>query len=162
MIVAIDPGTEQSAYIAWHGGRFGVPPYVDRLGIVPNAQLVKILRAWYDPSGAPMLIIEKVESFGMAVGWETFETVFWSGRFAQAWGAPFDRIGRREIKLHLCGSARAKDANIRQALIDRFGPPGTKKKPGTLYGVKTHLWAALAVAVTAWDWMHPEQQGDQS
>jgi len=54
---------------------------------------------------------------------------------------------------------RAKDANIRQALIDRYGPGkdkaiGQKKTPGPLYGFKSHEWAALAVAVT---WM--DQQG---
>jgi hypothetical protein len=58
-------------------------------------------------------------------------------------------VFRRDVKLHLCGSARAKDPNIRQALLDRFGPVGTKKAPGPLYGVKSHIWSALAVAVTA-------------
>jgi hypothetical protein len=41
---------------------------------------------------------------------------------------------------------RAKDANIRQALIDKLGAVGTKKAPGPLYGISGHLWAALAVA----------------
>jgi len=44
---------------------------------------------------------------------------------------------------------KAKDANIRQALIDKLGPVGTKKSPGPLWGVKSHIWSALAVAVTA-------------
>ena len=62
-------------------------------------------------------------------------------------------VYREDVKLHLCGSPRAKDANIRQALIDRWGGKaeavGTVKKPGPLYGVKSHAWSALAVAVTA-------------
>jgi len=29
------------------------------------------------------------------------------------------------------------------------GAVGTKKAPGPLYGVKTHMWSALAVAVVA-------------
>jgi hypothetical protein len=44
---------------------------------------------------------------------------------------------------------RAKDANIRQALIDKIGPQGTKAQPGPTYGIKSHSWAALAVAVYA-------------
>jgi hypothetical protein len=47
---------------------------------------------------------------------------------------------------------KAKDANIRQALIDIYGGNdkaiGNKKTPGPLYGIKGDLWAALAVAVT--------------
>jgi hypothetical protein len=48
---------------------------------------------------------------------------------------------------------KAKDANVRQALIDRYGGKaeaiGTVKKQGPLYRVKSHAWQALAVAVTA-------------
>jgi len=104
-----------------------------------------------------MVVLEKVACYGMAVGETIFETVFWSGRFIQKlidlkseWGEEvhWDRIERREVKLHLCGTMKAKDANIRQALIDRFGEPGKKKSQGVLYGIKADQWAALAVGVT--------------
>jgi hypothetical protein len=93
---------------------------------------------------------------GMAVGAEVFETCFWSGRFAERWfdnGGTWDRIKRHQVKMHICGNMRAKDANIRTALIDMFGPGkekaiGTKKNPGPLYGVSGDVWQALAVAVT--------------
>ena len=62
----------------------------------------------------------------------------------------FSEVLRRDVKLHVCQSPRAKDANVRQALLDRFGPPGTKKAPGTTYGITKDTWQALAVAVT-WD-----------
>ena len=55
-------------------------------------------------------------------------------------------VYRSEVKMHLCHTAKAKDGNIRQALIDKYGEPGTKKKPGKLYGVASHIWPALAVA----------------
>jgi hypothetical protein len=51
----------------------------------------------------------------------------------------------------LCHNARANDANIRQALIDRYGPPGTRLHPGLLYGVVRDIWAALALAVAYLD-----------
>ena len=46
-----------------------------------------------------------------------------------------------------------RDANIRQALIDRYGPGkdraiGRKLSPGPLYGLSGDCWSALAVAVT--------------
>ncbi len=104
-----------------------------------------------------ILVIEQIESFGMAVGREVFETVFWTGRFAEAWCPKrFERMPRREVKQHLCRSARATDSNIRQALIDRFGPGtdkafGKKKAPGPLFGITGHKIAALAVAITWFD-----------
>ena len=94
------------------------------------------------------IAIEWIESYGMAVGQDVFCTVFQIGRMQQQLGA-VRLIPRRDVKLTLCGSARAKDTNIRQALIDAIGPVGTKKNPGPLYGVTGHYWAALAVAYTA-------------
>jgi hypothetical protein len=92
--------------------------------------------------------IEWIESYGMAVGQEVFRTVFQIGRMQQQLGV-VRLIPRRDVKLTLCGSARAKDTNIRQALIDAIGEVGTKKNPGPLYGVSGHYWAALGVAYTA-------------
>jgi hypothetical protein len=93
----------------------------------------------------------------MAVGKEVFDTCVWVGRFLEHWRvtkpspieANVELIYRREVKLHICGNPRAKDANIRQALIDKFGVVGSKNNQGPLYGVKSHAWAALGVAVTA-------------
>lgn len=148
-IYAIDPGPTQSAFLAlavstaFGGGIVG--------RIWDNDLLVEHLRDAVEPSGH--LVIEQIESMGMAVGAETFETVFWSGRFAQAWqeqgyGYSWSRLTRRQVKLHLCCSMRAKDANIRQALIDKFGGSTCTKKGGVLYGIRSHCWAALAVGVT--------------
>jgi len=104
--------------------------------------------------------IEWFESMGMNVGREVFETVCWIGRFQQIIGSgEVRRITRREVKLHLCGTMRAKDPNIRQALLDLYSDwptlgggknpaIGISAKPGPLYGVSGHMWSALAVAVT--------------
>jgi hypothetical protein len=147
LVYVIDPGYEQSALVAMDGCR------VVRNLTVPNTEMLAICRDWH----ADWLVIEQIESMGMAVGKETFGTVWWAGRFFEAWQPKSaDQVTRREVKLHLCGTMRAKDANIRQALIDRFGGSkeaaiGTKAKPGPLYGLKAHEFAALAVAVTWYD-----------
>jgi hypothetical protein len=94
-------------------------------------------------------VIEMIASYGMPVGAEVFETCVYIGRLMEAFGPDrCDRLTRIEVKSHVCHSARAKDGNIRQALIDRLGPPGTKRAPGGTYGISGDVWAALAVAVT--------------
>lgn len=146
-IIAIDPGTRESAYVLYEEG---TPPRDMDLGILPNRELVDLLATLGAATSTrpATLVIEAVESFGMPVGRDVFETCIWTGRFIQAYGGEYALVGRRHIKLWLCNDARAKDANIRKVLLDRFGPAGTKKDPGATYGVKTHLWSALALACT--------------
>ena len=155
--LAIDPGPERSAWLAYVSGD---GDEIIGFGIESNPEVLSRIRRFVGGMmfpGASRVVIEKIESFGMAVGAEVFETVFWSGRFAQAADPmPVERVTRRAVKLHLCGSSRAKDANIRAALLDRYGPGkekavGTKANPGPLYGISKDVWSALAVAVTAAD-----------
>ena len=139
-VLAIDPGTTRSAF-AWLDGAT-----VEDFGMDDNAEVLERL---YGLGVDRAVVIEKVESFGMAVGAEVFETVFWSGRFAEAAGpAPVHRVGRKAVKLALCGSPKAKDPNIRQAVIDRYGGPDAIRKGGPLYGVSKDVWAAIAVGLT--------------
>lgn len=98
------------------------------------------------------IICEMVACYGMAVGKEVFQTVLWVGRFMEAAterDCQFHLVYRQDIKLHHCKSTKAKDSNVSQSLRDQYGQVGTKKSPGPLYGVKSHLWSALAIA-TYW------------
>jgi hypothetical protein len=146
-LYAIDPGTEQSAVVTMVDGS------IYSAVIWPNADVLERLEE--GAYGPTHLVIEHIQSYGMPVGREIFDTVFWSGRFAQAWekaaGQKWTLLSRRDVKLHICGSPQAKDANIRQALIDRYGGKVATKKGGPLYGIRSHLWAALALAVTYQD-----------
>lgn len=146
-ILAIDPGTTQSAYVLWDGVA------IHAKGIVPNHDLRALLVS-RDLMPFDLVAVEMIACYGMPVGRETFETCLWIGRFMERAGAPVRLVFRKDVKLHLCGSPRAKDGNIRQALIDKHGSPGTAKARGKLYGITSHLWAALAVA----DYAHATQQ----
>jgi hypothetical protein len=146
-ILAIDPGPEESAWMTYSDGP-------NSFGICKNRELCDLLADDYS-TWVDHLAIEGIACYGMPVGKETFDTCIWIGRFMEAFGRDdiCSLIYRPDVKLHLCKSARANDANIRQALIDKFGPGkakaiGLKNSRGPLYGVSKHSWSALAVAVT--------------
>lgn len=137
-ILAIDPGTTESAYVSWCDNKLAAAE------VLPNEAMLNYLTC-----ATPLwevMAIEMVASYGMAVGKEVFETCVWIGRFFERCTPDPSLIYRREVKLHHCGSPRAKDANVRQALIDKYGAPGTKRNPGLTYGLKSHLWQAFAIA----------------
>jgi len=152
-ILAIDPGPTRSAWVVLHGAR----PITH--GLAPNGAVLPVVAAY--AGICDVLVVEMIEGRGMPVGASVFETCCWIGRFEGEWlnerGGRRERIYRREIKVRLCGSARAKDSNVRQALLDRYPATGggktpqvgTRGKPGPLYGIAKDEWAALAVGL-AW------------
>lgn len=147
MIIGVDPGTTKSAVVLLRN--LDRPPRLLDHALLDNHTVMPWIQG-FSVTGN-ILVIEKIASFGMPVGAEVFETVFWSGRFAEAWGGEWHRITRNEVKNHICHSSRAKDSNIRQAIIDRFGglaAIGRKSAPGPLYGIAGDEWSALAVALT--------------
>lgn len=152
VVLAIDPGTTQSAWCVLKGDK------VCGRGIEDNEIVLDRCRGKGDFGYFDHVAIEMIASYGMPVGREVFETVLWVGRFYESLnrcGFEPELVYRLDVKVHLCGSARAKDANIRQAVIDRFPRTGggkcpqvgTKSSPGPLYGVSKDVWAALAVAL---------------
>jgi len=163
-ILAIDPGTNESGIVILDGMK------VLAADVMDNERLLYSLNPHEHPEDVArtadevptILAIEMIASYGMPVGREVFETCVWIGCFKQAWAmrkpspGPVQLIYRKDVKMHLCGTAKAKDPNVWQALLDLFGGEsavGRKASPGPLYGVKSHARAALAVAVTARDRM---------
>lgn len=147
-MIALDPGPTETGFVRYDGCK------VRDAGVLGNEQVLLMLRQ--DWRIADQLVIEMIASYGMPVGREVFETCVWIGRFQEAWRWPdaVRLVYRKDVKLHLCGTTKAKDPNVWQALLDRFGGEaavGRKAAPGPLYGVKSHARAALAVAVTAWE-----------
>ena len=154
MILAIDPGPEQSAWVL-----------IDEDTLKPikfakedNAAVRDLLRGRRFGVYPDKIVIEQVASYGMPVGAEVFETCVWTGVFMEAsrgkW-AYVTRLPRKDVKLHLCGTTTAKDSNIIQALVDEFATgkgnrgKGTKDEPGWFYGFSGDIWQAYALGVTA-------------
>lgn len=144
MILAIDPGNIESAYCVIDKQTYKPIEF----GKIDNELLlIKLSELKYDD-----LVIEMIASYGMPVGKEVFETCVWIGRFIQIRTSPsYSYVYRKEEKINLCNSMKAKDSNIRQALIDRFGEVGTKKNQGWFYGFKADIWSAYAVGITYLD-----------
>ena len=158
-VFAIDPGTYQSAYVMLDPSDNSI---INK-GLIKNDDLLWLINTLTEDAdigdNVVHLVVEMVASYGMAVGKEVFETCVWTGKFINAWKLPKhhqQRMYRRDVKLCLCGSMKAKDSNIRQAILDMYEPTGggstpqvgTKSAPGPLYGVKKDIFAALAVGIT--------------
>lgn len=153
-LLLIDPGSALSAVVGYD------PTTKIILGKckIPNEDVFELLRK---DTICKHLVIEMAESFGAKVWSQVFETVWWTGRFTEAWvctGRTYTRIGRRAVKMTLTGSPRAKDGQIRNVLIDRFGGKdvavGKRSSPGPLFGITADCWQALALGVT-----YSDQQG---
>lgn len=156
IVVGLDPGSEQSALVAWDGFK------IVQHDIMPNEQVLDSFRTRRGRRDGIVLAIEMIESMGMAVGKSVLDTVRVTGRFQEAWFPDqVELVGRHEIKLHHCYQRRAKDAEIRQAILDRFGSTkekaiGKRTTPGPLFGIVSHEWSALAVALT-WHDQHKDE-----
>ena len=163
-ILAIDPGNIESAFVLLN------PDYTISNGNFfkfGNDNVLGTVQSLGSIYGDQMtVVIEKVASYGMAVGAEVFDTCIWIGQFAEAAierGCSVEYVYRMDEKMALCHDSRAKDANIRQALIDRFARfdrkngKGTKKNPDVFYGFSRDIWSAYAVGVTWLDKQNSER-----
>lgn len=155
-ILAIDPGNIESGYAVIEMPEFSLIDF----GKVKNREIIELiceLVPFDGDSYVDEVVIEMVESQGMAVGKDVFETCVWIGRFTQVMEGNVAYVYRKEEKMALCGSMKAKDSNIKQALIDRYAKfdfktgKGKKKNPDTFYGVSKDAWQAIAVGVTYWE-----------
>lgn len=136
--LGIDPGNTHSA------GVVVTSRGIANFCYLPNDEFIPWMlhaREEYQPD----VICEMIASYGMPVGREVFETCVFIGRLTQLFPT-MKRVTRIQVKSTICHSARATDANIRQALIDLYGPAGRKATPGPTFGISGDVWAALAVA----------------
>jgi hypothetical protein len=143
VIYGVDPGPIDTGWVMWDGKK------VIEVGISPNDAFLERLRSTTE---SVPLYVEMIASYGMAVGKETFETCVWIGRYVEVWsilGFPWQLCYRTQIRTHHCFDARAGDSNVNAALRDKYGGKGTRRQPGPFFGVKSHMWSAIAVATYA-------------
>lgn len=128
-IIGLDPGNAQSAIVVYEPGSPGrVVEFFDELNqMVPEYLARQYLK------GAAVLVAEYMRPRGMPTSAEEMDTMFELGRMRQCWSGEFVKFDRKDVKLLLCGSVRATDSTIRQALLDRWGGSkaiaGPKKCP---------------------------------
>ena len=175
-ILAIDPGTAQSAYALIRSDYT-----IISAAKVGNDSVLRLVRdADYD-----MLAIECMQprflggerTQGQMIGGETYETCYMIGRcmqLAEERGKDVQRVMRSEERSAIIPSRRnglpplergstSTDARIREALIARFARHDRKNGKGTsqsrdvFYGFKRDMWSAFAVGVTCLDRMGREE-----
>jgi len=93
-IIGIDPGPREFAWVLWNGSR------VLDCGDATNCQPGE---PFFTPSVGYPVAIEWIESFGMAVGREVFETVFSIGRMAAMKDVRLVPAGRRRPRTGTSG-----------------------------------------------------------
>lgn len=148
LILGIDPGSERSGYAAIDGCA-----QILGSGDVENAELRKLLLRWHSTfpleTSSPVVAIEALQSYGMAVGKDVFETAMWIGRFsevAESLGMIVKLYARPKVFRAVTGMAKGGDAALRRALLLRFG--GDKKgEPLNALKGSTDKRSAFAVAV---------------
>lgn len=152
-VLAIDPGNIESGWCIIDSETLR-PLNFDKS---PNGLVLPLLIQNAEVLPVSEVVIERIASYGMAVGREVFETGEWIGRFTQRArdnGLPVCFVYRKDEKLHICQDSKAKDPNIRRALIDRFADhdlangKGTKDNPDWFYGFRKDIWSAYAVGLT--------------
>lgn len=125
--IAIDPGDKVSAWVIfrpWQVSDGKQSPFkVVSFGRMKNAELRNSLgRLHVDDRHDLTMVIEMLRARGMPTANEEFETCVQIGMFRKLWiPGKWSYAFRGDIKLCLCGVSRAKDTNVRAALIELWG-----------------------------------------
>jgi hypothetical protein len=152
IVLAIDPGTTHSAWVVYEIGNSS--PLRAFSAKTSNEQVLR------DTFGSVefinTLVLERMVWYGPKTpfGAETIETIRWSGRFEQAFCGAGNAcwLTSQDVKKNLGVPRGLGDSGVMHALLDRWGgrerAVGRKAEKGPLYGLSSHAWRALGLAVT--------------
>ncbi len=149
-ILCVDPGATHSGVAYLEEGRLRWSS-----SEMSNYDLIEKLRYL---SGKGAVAMEEFESYKLAIGQSSIQTVFWSGQFFEASAWPVGLYTRKEVKIFMLGRVGVgnTDAAIRKAVLSLYPKTGggatpqigIKSKPGPLFGLSGHAVQALAVGIT--------------
>ena len=167
-VVGIDPGPRTSGVVvvSWPGDDISAPPMVEATSAASDMGAVSMI---VRHGRADVVVCEWLTSYGAAVGATVLETAAVVGAVEAAATigvgdrAPtVERITRPEVALELCGTRRARDSQIHEAIRQIYrdaglatgggsdATRGVRAQPGPLYMVRSHAWDALAVVLAWW------------
>ena len=152
IIVGIDPGPEKCGFCVYDTESRKVIEAKKDLPVVEVLAGIDIYSSQADLVG-----IERVQSYGIpgSTLLRTSEVVGRLWQCSESLRLPTVLLYRREVLRGLDVTGKGnRDSLVRERLIEMHGgtrklAQGTKKEPGPLYGVASHAWSALAVAVVA-------------
>lgn len=158
ILLAIDPGDVESAFCFMDMETYEPLYFAKEKNEDAMEHMVSyVVGSDTANSNVTHVAIEMLSSYGMSVGKTVLFTAAWVGRFYQCLSeyVPYMHyIYRQDEKLCICGQMRAKDSNVRQALIDRFAKFDFKQGKGSIknhdwfWGFKADIWQSYAVGVT--------------
>lgn len=148
-VYSVDPGQTISGWCCYSANT----PVA--AGVDENETVLAMIQA----NGPSALILERVQNYGRILGRSTFDTIYWTGRFAQAGyerGHTVQRLYFADVREHFCGRrSKVKERDVWLKIVERYGGAeiavGTRKQPGTIAHVKGHARSAFALALTWWD-----------
>jgi len=156
IILAIDPGNIESAYVLWDGEKMLDKNYL------PNKEcLSKFEQQRFQ--NIDCVVIEMVSSYGMPIGQNTIDTCVWIGIFKQFFHNKEVHLRfRQTVKMHHCHALNGvNDGAINNVLKGKYGDDKTQKRPNEVIWndcvkhnggreyMNGDIWAAFALA-TSW------------
>jgi hypothetical protein len=167
LILAIDPGPEESAYVLLEQGKRswknGI--WLKILDCAKEDNELLRERLSYDEFGQDILAMEEIVGRKWS-GREVTDTAFWSGRLCEAGCCSFVLINRSKIRWHIGKEKGTNDSKIITRLIERFCPDIFEKfttgeltrnkminaaREKYFKGFTEDIWQAFALGVTWYD-----------
>lgn len=158
-VLAVDPGSSISGYVVLTDDNV-----ITDKGIVDNEEMLLMMNSQV----ADHCVVEKPGAHVMTIKAtghpyipeHVKETLIYFGRLQAYWellsdSGEFYAMARRDALKYVTGKgSRVGDKEMRAGLISLYGGPdaiGLKKNPGPLYGISSHMWAALGLGVAYHD-----------